>query len=43
MKSLAEIEKEIAAFGKRARDGALKIEEMQAARSRSPTAASTAR
>ena len=27
--SFAEIEKEIAAFGKRARDGALKIEEMQ--------------
>jgi 2-oxoglutarate dehydrogenase E2 component (dihydrolipoamide succinyltransferase) len=29
MKSLAEIEKTIADFGKRARDGALKIEEMQ--------------
>ena len=28
-KSLAEIEKEIAEYGKRARDGALKIEEMQ--------------
>ncbi len=28
-KSLAEIEKEIAAFGRRARDGTLKIEEMQ--------------
>ncbi len=28
-KSLAEIEKEIAGFGRRARDGALKIEEMQ--------------
>jgi 2-oxoglutarate dehydrogenase E2 component (dihydrolipoamide succinyltransferase) len=28
-KSLAEIEKEIADFGRRARDGALKIEEMQ--------------
>jgi 2-oxoglutarate dehydrogenase E2 component (dihydrolipoamide succinyltransferase) len=28
-KSLAEIEKEIAAFGKRARDGTLKIEDMQ--------------
>ena len=28
-KSLAEIEKEIAAFGRRARDGALKIEDMQ--------------
>jgi 2-oxoglutarate dehydrogenase E2 component (dihydrolipoamide succinyltransferase) len=29
IKSLAEIEKEIAGFGRRARDGALKIEEMQ--------------
>jgi 2-oxoglutarate dehydrogenase E2 component (dihydrolipoamide succinyltransferase) len=29
VKSLAEIEKEIAGFGRRARDGALKIEEMQ--------------
>jgi 2-oxoglutarate dehydrogenase E2 component (dihydrolipoamide succinyltransferase) len=29
MKSLAEIEKEIAGFGRRARDGALKIEDMQ--------------
>jgi 2-oxoglutarate dehydrogenase E2 component (dihydrolipoamide succinyltransferase) len=29
IKSLAEIEKEIAAFGRRAREGALKIEEMQ--------------
>jgi 2-oxoglutarate dehydrogenase E2 component (dihydrolipoamide succinyltransferase) len=29
MKSLAEIEKEIAGYGKRARDGALKIEDMQ--------------
>src|SRR5207245_6153694 len=28
-KSLAEIEKEIAGFGRRARDGTLKIEEMQ--------------
>jgi 2-oxoglutarate dehydrogenase E2 component (dihydrolipoamide succinyltransferase) len=29
VKSLADVEKEIAGFGKRARDGALKIEEMQ--------------
>ncbi len=41
--NIAGIEKGISDFGRRARDGQLKIDEMRAARSPSPMAASTAR
>ena len=41
--SFAEIERAIADFGSRAREGTLKLEDCRAARSASPTAAPTAR